>query len=74
MATHILSSFSIKKRTNLKFIGGLIANDSIIIKSIYFILPPLFLMTDFNLLWGKLHRRDAVLLEGSRPILVPVPT
>ena len=53
MATHNLSSFSIKKNSKIEnLFDGLIANDTItIIKRIYAMWNPLFLMTDFNLPW-----------------------
>ena len=51
MATHILSSFSIKKHCEIEnLLDGLLDNDTItIIKSIYSIWPLLVLMTYFNL-------------------------
>ena len=52
MTTHILSSFLIKTSEIENLLDGLIANDNkTLIKSIYSIWPPLFLITDFNLPW-----------------------
>ena len=77
---HFIKFLNKKKQRNWKFMRLALANDTItIIKSIYSIWPPLFLMTDFNLPWNasqearcstswgiRAHSRCRV-QEGSNP-------